>query len=90
MYFEWDDNKAEYNKKTHKVTFDEVKEAFFDPSAMDAYDETHSIQEARYNLIGMSRRRLLFIVYSEPRIGVVRIISARKAERKHQQIYVQK
>ena len=89
MRFEWDPAKAQRNQARHQVTFDEAIEAFFDPNAVDDYDVTHSTTETRYNLIGLSSRRLLFIVYSEPAPTAVRIISARKAERKHQKIYAQ-
>lgn len=76
-------------KKDHLVTFEEAQEAFFDSNAVDDYDATHSTRETRYNLIGMSSRRLLFIVYSEPEPNVIRLISARKADRKHQRVYAQ-
>ncbi|MCX6048298.1 MAG: BrnT family toxin [Chloroflexi bacterium] len=89
MRFEWDPDKAQRNQDRHQVTFEEAIAAFSDPNAADDYDVTHSTSETRYNLIGMSSRRLLFIVYSEPQPNVVRIISARKAERKHQRIYAQ-
>lgn len=89
MNFEWDDNKALLNWNRHRVDFEEAKEAFFDPNAVDDYDEEHSTEETRYNLIGMSSRRLLFIAYTEPAENLVRIISARKAEQKHQRIYEQ-
>jgi len=89
MRFEWDPDKAQRNQARHQITFDEATEAFFDPNAVDDYDEVHSMTETRYNLIGLSSQRLLFIVYSEPEPNVVRIISARKAERKHQRIYAQ-
>jgi uncharacterized protein len=87
MRFEWDPDKAKRNLLSHKVSFEEAIEAFFDPNAVDDFDELHSNQETRYNLIGMSSRRLLFIAYSEPEIDTVRIISARKADRKHEKIY---
>lgn len=87
MNFQWDPNKALRNWQRHRVSFEEATEAFLDPNAVDDYDEEHSSQETRYNLIGLSSRRLLFVVYTEPENNVVRIISARKAERKHQQIY---
>lgn len=89
MRFEWDPAKAQRNQERHQVTFAEAMEAFFDPNALDDYDAAHSNAETRYNLVGLSSRRLLFIVYSEPAPNVVRIISARKAERKHQRIYAQ-
>ena len=62
-------------------------EAFFDPNAVDDYDATHSDKEARFNLIGLSSQRLLFVVYTELEEGANRIISARRSERKHEKIY---
>lgn len=87
MRFEWDPNKANLNLKRHRVSFEEAIEAFFDPNAVDDYDAGHSEAEARYNLIGLSTHRLLFVVYTQPQEGVTRILSARKAEKKHRRIY---
>jgi uncharacterized protein len=87
MRFDWNPEKAEINEGRHQVTFEEAIEAFFDPHAVDDYDVDHSIYEHRYNLIGWSSRRLLFIVYTEPEEGVIHLISARKASKKHQRIY---
>ncbi|MGB0386770.1 MAG: BrnT family toxin [Ardenticatenaceae bacterium] len=86
MKFEWGSYKAALNKQRHKVTFTEATEAFFDPNGVDDFDFEHSDEEARYNLIGLSSRRLLFVVYTETD-NAVRIISARKAEKKHRRIY---
>ncbi len=87
MRFDWDSDKAEINFGRHQVTFEEAIEAFFDPQAVDEYDADHSVYEHRYNLIELSSRRHLFVVYTEPEDGVIHIISARKAEKKHQKIY---
>ena len=86
MRFQWDSYKAKLNIQRHKVTFTEATEAFFDPNAVDDFDPDHSDEEARYNLIGLSSRRLLFVVYAE-KDNAVRIISARKAEKKHRRVY---
>ncbi len=85
--FGWDPQKARLNWQRHQVAFEEAQEAFFDRQAVEIYDKGHSWEETRYNLIGMSSRELLFIVYSEPEEDVIHIISARKAERKHQRSY---
>lgn len=89
MHFEWDPDKAEYNLMHHRIRFEEAMESFFDPDAVDDFDVDHSEYENRGNLIGLSSRRLLFIVYAEPEENVIRIISARKAEKKHRRIYEQ-
>lgn len=89
MQFEWDPVKEEMNIRRHGVSFDDAVESFFDPDAVDDYDEMHSEHENRYNLIGLSKHRLFFVVYAEPGENVIRIISARKAEMKHGRIYEQ-
>ena len=90
MRFEWDTGKSEINLKRHMVSFEEAVAAFFDSDAVDDYDPEHSVCERRYNLIGLSGRRLLFVVYTEPEDSLIRIVSARKAEKKHRRIYEQK
>ncbi len=66
MRFEWDPDKAATNLKRHRVSFEEAVEAFFDPTAVDDFDPEHSLEETRFNLIGLSSRRLLFVVYTQP------------------------
>ena len=84
----WDNRKAEANLKNHDVSFAEAQEAFFDPNAVEIYDADHSTRmEKRYNLIGLSSRRLLFVVYTELEGPTVWIISARKAENKQRKFY---
>ena len=88
MKFDWDNRKAEANVKVNDVSFDEAQEAFFDPNAVEFYDADHSIRtEKRYNLIGLSSRRLLFVVYTELEGPTVWIISVRKAENKQRKLY---
>ncbi len=79
MLFEWDDEKAGINQVSHDgVTFDEAKTAFSDSLGVLEKDELHSDDEARYALIALSGRRLLFIVFTM-RDDIYRIIHARKA-----------
>jgi hypothetical protein len=87
--FDWDPNKAAANERDHRVSFDEAKEVFFDPNAVDRFDPDHSIEEARYNIIGFSSRRLLFVVYTERADGVIHLISARKAAKRNRKDYEQ-
>lgn len=89
MRFEWDVKKASENFTKHGVTFYEAAEVFYDPNALDYYDSEHSTSEARFFIIGLSSRRLLFVVYSEPELDVIRIISARKAGRIEREVYEQ-
>ena len=81
MRFEWDDNKARANITKHGVTFGEATEVFYDPNAIEDYEPDHSDAEDRFFIIGLSSRRLLYVVYAERVLDTVRIILARKATR---------
>ncbi len=81
MEFEWDKEKANENFKKHGVSFEEAALAFFDDNAVELFDELNSGAEIRYQLVGISNTRLIFIAYTE-RNEKIRIISARKASAK--------
>ena len=87
MRFEWDAIKASANLAKHGVSFDEAMEAFYDPNAVERYDELHSIDEKRFTIIGLSSRRLLHVAYTEPGDDAVRLISARKATGTERELY---
>jgi uncharacterized DUF497 family protein len=86
--FGWDEKKAEENLRNHGVAFDEAQEVFVDRNAIDIFDSEHSTpQESRYNIIGFSSRRLLFVAYTELSDKTIWLISARKAEAKYRKQY---
>jgi len=87
MRFEWDANKASVNFEKHKVTFDEAIEVFYDPNALEDYDVEHSTNETRFFIIGLSSRRLLFVVFVEEIYDELRIISARKTTKAERERY---
>jgi len=87
MRFEWDARKAASNFVKHGVSFGEATEVFYDPNALEDYDTAHSGAEARFFVIGLSSRRLLYVIYAETKSGAVRIISARKPTRAERKIY---
>lgn len=87
MKFEWDDEKAQANLEKHGVSFGEATEVFYDPNALEDYDSEHSEDEARFFIIGLSSRRLLYVIYAERTGDVVRIISARKADKAERENY---
>ena len=89
MRFEWDVKKASENFAKHRVTFYEAAEVFYDPNALEEYDLEHSTTEARFVIIGLSSRRLLFVAFAEYESEVVRIISARKAGAIEREVYEQ-
>ena len=82
MRFEWDPAKAASNIQKHGVSFDEAVTVFKDPLAFIFDDESHSEQEQREIIIGMSAlRRMILVCFVERIENVVRIISARPATR---------
>ena len=82
MKFEWDPTKAENNIRKHDVSFDEAVTIFKDPLAFIFDDETHSEEEHREIIIGMSAlRRMILVCFVERVENIVRIISARPATR---------
>ena len=87
MRFEWDARKAASNFIKHGVSFTEAVEVFYDPNALEDYDELHSSAEARFFVIGLSSRRLLYVTYAETKSSVIRIISARKPTKAERKIY---
>ena len=90
MRFEWDDEKAINNLEKHGVSFGEATEFFYDPNALEDYDPGHSDEENRFFIIGLSSRRLLYVIYAERTGDVVRIISARRADKVEREIYERK
>lgn len=86
MEFEWDEDKAEKNLERHGVSFNEAAMAFFDENAVELFDALHSDHEIRFQIVGFSRVRLLFAAFTE-RGENIRIISARKANKKQVRIY---
>ena len=87
MRFEWDDTKAAANVQKHGVSFGEATEVFYDRNALQDYDPAHSDAEARFFIIGLSSRRLLYVVYAERADDAVRIISARTADKSEHKFY---
>ncbi len=77
--FEWDDAKAAANLAKHGVSFEQARDAFDDPFAIDFVDDREDYGEERLILFGMVESRLL-VVADMLRGDQVRIISAREAE----------
>ena len=87
--FEWSARKASENKRKHGISFQEAKSAFLDENARVIADPEHSDDEERFILLGLSvQLRLLVVVHCyRESDGVIRIISARKADRSERQQY---
>ena len=84
MDYEWDETKAQKNRRDHGIDFADAATVFEDDLALTALDDA-SVEE-RFVTLGMDAMgRLLVVVYTW-RGDCIRIISARKAtksERRH-------
>ncbi|HAT72148.1 MAG TPA: hypothetical protein DCS63_04970 [Elusimicrobia bacterium] len=88
MRFEWDNRKAEQNSLKHGISFEMASFAFDDPYALIVDDKKHSLDEHRQWLIGDSGEKVLVIVFTiRPPNGNVRIVSARRANRRERRMY---
>jgi uncharacterized DUF497 family protein len=89
LRFEWDPAKAAANVRRHGVSFQEAVSVFSDEWALLIGDPDHSGEEERFVLLGMSARRRGLVVCHCYRSGgdIIRLISARKANRREREIY---
>jgi len=87
--FEWDEAKNELNSRKHRVSFEEAQTVFFDEHALFMADPDHSEDEDRFVLLGLSSSlRLLVVCHCyRGQDEIVRIISARKANRSEESQY---
>lgn len=85
VHFEWDSAKAVSNQRKHGVSFDfdEAASVFFDPSAIQYFDDGDGQAEDRFLMLGVSSKLRILLVCHCVREddGIIRIISARKATR---------
>ncbi|TES93531.1 MAG: BrnT family toxin [Candidatus Cloacimonadota bacterium] len=89
--FTWDSKKNLINKKKHGVSFEEAKTVFYDENALLIPDPEHSEEEDRFIILGMSSKLHILVVchcYREDN-NIIRIISARKANKNEQKQYVE-
>lgn len=91
LCFEWDDNKAKINHLKHGISFEEAILVFEDPFAVSDQDRVEN-GEQRWQTIGMAGGCLLLLVAHTVRledesIEVIRIISARRVDRKERRRY---
>ncbi|MBI1994189.1 MAG: BrnT family toxin [Deltaproteobacteria bacterium] len=83
LRFEWDEDKNRENIKKHGVSFQEAQTVFLDENAMRFFDPDHSQDEDRFIMLGMSfKLRVLVVCHCHRKNdAVIRIISARKADK---------
>jgi uncharacterized DUF497 family protein len=85
MQFEWDPAKARANVARHGVRFEAARAVFADLHALELLDD--STEEERWRLLGRAGSEILMVVYTE-RGARIRIISARKASKREQEVYL--
>jgi uncharacterized protein len=92
LRIEWDERKSTSNKRKHGVSFEEAATAFADENALLMDDPDHSAAEDRFILLGLSSElRILLICHCyRENDDVIRIISARKADRRERQQYLER
>lgn len=93
IWFEWDETKAESNRRKHGIDFDDAIEVFYDPRALAEQDRIVD-GELRWQTIGMVGGVIVLQVAhtvddDEGVDEVIRIISARRADRKERERYEQ-
>ncbi|NWG04926.1 MAG: BrnT family toxin [Syntrophaceae bacterium] len=87
--FEWDEKKSRQNERKHGVSFAEAQTVFLDENAILYTDPDHSEDEDRFIMLGMSYQLRVLVVCHCYRIDdkVIRIVSARKANKKESTVY---
>ncbi|MBT9330586.1 BrnT family toxin [Paracidobacterium acidisoli] len=92
ILFEWDEAKAESNRRKHGVTFEEAMIVFDDPNAVFVEDRMVD-GELRWHVIGFAAGTTLLLVahtlHAAPNESkeIVRLISARPATRRERILY---
>ena len=91
--FAWDPDKNRANAEKHGAAFEEAATTWLDHRALETYDDEHSGREDRYFRLGFSLRNALLVTWfcmrSQEGGEVVRIIGARRATKREQQVYEQ-
>jgi uncharacterized protein len=89
-HFDWDEEKAEINFRKHGITFKAAAQVFTDDQALIEFDDYYG-REDRWRTMGKVDGELLLLVvhtgWVDGDVEVIRIISARHADRKERLRY---
>ena len=85
MTFEWDEEKNRINISKHGFSFQYAKKVFDDEMRIES-DYYFRNGEFRYDVIGKINK-ILFVVCTDKKDDVIRIISARKATKEEEEVY---
>ena len=86
MDFEWDAAKAESNERKHGIAFEVAAGVFEDSERIERLDSDSSEDEERWAVTGLIDGTEVYVVYVL-RGDVVRLISARRANRHEREEY---
>lgn len=94
MFFVWNEKKNQINLQKHGVNFEVAKLIFDDPHLISVLDERFKYREERWHSIGSAAGIVLIFVAhtleeNENGEEIIRIISARKANKSERQRYLQ-
>lgn len=88
MQFEWDEAKNLENIRKHEIDFADVSEMFDSPMLIEL-DDRFDYGEDRWFDIGFLGNGIAAVVWTERQGNVIRIISARRANRYEKQRFEQ-
>ena len=90
--FDWHEIKRLRNLRDHEVDFYDAVKIWADPRRQERLDNRHEYGESRWQTIGMTHFKVLFVVYTDrsfPDGGEVTwIVSARLAEKWEIELYL--
>ena len=90
MKFEWDENKNTLNQQKHGISFEQALEVFDDPQQISILDYRFNYREERWIILGATNgatKKIEILVvanlfFTDSGSEIVRIISARRANKK--------
>jgi uncharacterized DUF497 family protein len=92
LRFEWDARKSAANRRKHEISFEEAETVFLDDNAILIADPEHSFDEDRFLLLDVSSMLRTLVVchcYRESE-EVIRLISARRANKQEREQYARR
>lgn len=88
MQFEWDETKNLENIRKHEIDFVDIP-AMFDGEMLIELDDRFDYGEDRWFGIGLLGLGIAVVVWTESKNNIIRIISARRANRHEQRKFAQ-
>jgi len=91
MKYEWNEEKNILNQQKHGISFEEAKEVFEDPLQISRLDYRFSYFEERWITVGSTSKHKVLVVanlfFTENGEEIIRIVSARKANKQERDSY---